>query len=139
VIPARYCLCLTRFGHNYTIVILAWDGGMDWRIGAALHLEPDADLPFSVEYVREDGTRCHELLLACAGERSDRGAVREIMSSARPLGPLGAGVSVHDVVGRTESSEAPNTVNERADHLALSAACADGLSSRKSLVPGLLR
>jgi hypothetical protein len=42
---------------------------MDWRIGAALHLEPDADLPFSVEYVREDGTRCHELLLACAGER----------------------------------------------------------------------
>jgi hypothetical protein len=37
-----------------------------------------------------------------------------------------------------DSSEAPNTANDRADQLALSAAWADGLSLRKPLVPGLL-
>jgi hypothetical protein len=41
--------------------------------------------------------------------------------------------------GRIDSSEAPNTANDRADQLALSAACVDGLSLRKLLVPGLLR
>jgi hypothetical protein len=40
--------------------------------------------------------------------------------------------------GRIDSSEAPNTANDRADQLALSAAWADGLSLRKPLVPGLL-
>lgn len=35
--------------------------------------------------------------------------------------------------------EAPNTANDQADQLALSAACADGLSVRKPLVLGLLR
>jgi hypothetical protein len=37
-----------------------------------------------------------------------------------------------------DSSEAPNTANDRADQLAPSAAWADGLSLRKPLVPGLL-
>jgi hypothetical protein len=41
--------------------------------------------------------------------------------------------------GRIDSSEAPNTANDRADQLALSAAWADGLSLRKPLVPGSLR
>src|ERR1022692_477321 len=36
---------------------------------AALDLGFSADLRFSVEYVREDGTRCRELLLVCAAER----------------------------------------------------------------------
>ncbi|MFG3013763.1 hypothetical protein ACGFZB_25640 [Streptomyces cinerochromogenes] len=40
--------------------------------------------------------------------------------------------------GRIDSSEAPNTANDRADQLALSAAWAEGLSLRKLLVPGLL-
>ncbi|MFF5538618.1 hypothetical protein ACFY71_40260 [Streptomyces cinerochromogenes] len=37
-----------------------------------------------------------------------------------------------------DSPEAPNTANDRADQLALSAAWGDGLSLRKPLVPGLL-
>jgi hypothetical protein len=36
---------------------------------AALDLGFSADLRFSVEYVREDGTRCRELLPVCAAER----------------------------------------------------------------------
>jgi hypothetical protein len=36
---------------------------------AALDLRCSADLRFSVEYVREDGTRCRELLPVCAAER----------------------------------------------------------------------